>query len=232
MATLTFDYRGVHESQSNVISGSDIQMVDWGKFDINATLEWTIKKWQPNELIFLGHSCGGQLLGLAKQSAKISKALFVASQSGYWKLWPKPQQWGLLAIWQTIPLLTPFFDDFPARSLGLSSVNIPSGVAQQWAKWGKSPNYLWDFIPTNDLKRYRNLSFPLLSLGFLDDQYFGPPKSVKTLLSYYTSVQSELRIISASDYNIKSIGHFGFLKENLRGTLWNEMANWMKLQHT
>lgn len=117
---------------------------------------------------------------------------------------------------------------FPPTALGLSSVNIPSGVAKQWAKWGKSPNYLWDYIASEDLNRYLKLSFPLLSLGFSDDHYFGPPTAVEMLLSYYPSVNSSLRIISPADYNSQSIGHFGFLKEDFRETLWTELVEWLK----
>lgn len=225
---LVFDYRGVHESQSDQVSGSDMRMSDWGEMDIDAALEWTLNKWNPEKLIYLAHSCGGQLLGLASHSPQIDKAVFIASQTGYWKAWSNPYRWGIFAVWNLIPLITPWFDDFPARTLRLSSVNIPSGVSRQWAKWGKSPNYLWDFIADEDLDRYQQLSFPLLSLGFTDDLYFGPPPAVKKLPSYYPSAKSNLRIIFPADYNSKSIGHFGFLKEDFRVTLWAELAEWIR----
>lgn len=227
-AVLTFDYRGVYESQSDMISGSEIRMAEWGKLDIDGALKWALDEWNPDELIYLAHSCGGQLLGLAPHSTHIDRAIFVASQTGYWKAWTFPYRWGVVAVWYLIPLITPWFDDFPARTLGLSSVNIPSGVARQWAKWGKSPNYLWDFIAQKDMNRYHQLSFPLLSLGFSDDHYFGPPPAVKKLLSYYPSVDSSLRIIYPSDYGRKSIGHFGFLKEDFRESLWRELVEWIQ----
>lgn len=226
---LTFDYRGVHESQDELVSGSDIRMTDWGKLDVDAVLEWAIDNWNPDELIYLSHSCGGQLVGLAEHSSHIDKAVFIACQSGYWKIWPQPYRWGTYAVWKLIPLITPWFDDFPARALGLSSVNIPSGVAHQWAQFGKSPNYLWDFISQEDTKRYQNLSFDLLSLGFSDDRYFGPPASVKALLSYYPSTEIEHQILHPRDYKRQSIGHFGFLKEEFRNHLWQEILEWINI---
>lgn len=224
---LTFDYRGVHESQNSQVSGAAIKMADWGALDIDATLAWMINEYQAKELIYLGHSCGGQLLGMAPHATEISKAIFVASQSGYWKLWPFPLHWGVWCVWNLIPVIAQFTDNFPARILQLSSVDIPSGVAKQWAQWGKSPNYLWDFIPSEDNNRYQELSFPLLSIGFSDDRYLGPPKSVDKLLSYYPSTQPDLQIKTPSDYNRKSIGHFGFLKEEFHDTLWQELASWL-----
>lgn len=224
---LCFDYRGVHESQSNRFSGSEIRMYDWGYLDINAALEWSIGYWNPNKLLYMGHSCGGQLLGLANQASKIDAAIFIASGSGYWKLWPFPHQLGLLGVWHLITLIAPWFNDFPARTLQLSSTNIPAGVAKEWAHWGKSKNYLWDFISKQDRKQYRSLNFPLLSLGFADDHYFGPPKAVKKLLEYFPSTQQTFRQIKPKSYNRKSIGHFGSLKQDLRNSLWRELLQWI-----
>lgn len=202
-------------------------MADWGRFDIDAALKWALDECQGEEIIYMAHSCGGQLVGLAPNSSRIDKAVFIACQSGYWKLWSIPYRWGVWAVWTLIPLITPWFDDFPARALGLSSVNIPSGVARQWAKWGKSTNYLWDFISEEDIKRYQGLTFPLLSLGFSDDRYFGPPAATEKLLAYYPKARKDLKIVSPSDYKKNSIGHFGFFKEDFKQSLWKDFANWI-----
>jgi predicted alpha/beta hydrolase len=224
---LTFDYRGVHESQSEHVSGSEIQMLDWGKWDIDAALQWAVQQRDSTELIYVAHSCGGQLLGMAPHATHIDKAIFVASQSGYWKNWPRPYRWGVYLVWSLIPLITPWFQNFPARPLGLSSVNIPSGVARQWAQFGKSPNYLWDHISAEDAKRYRNLSFAIRSVGFSDDLYFGPPASVKALHSYYPAAKIDHQIIKPSDYGEQEIGHFKFLKERFRADLWPDLLHWI-----
>lgn len=229
-AVLTFDYRGVHESNSDTTPGSKMQMADWGALDINAALGKAIDEWQPNTLVYLAHSCGGQLLGLAPNSTKIDKAIFIASQSGYWNLWPVPLNWATWLVWNSFSVLTPLFDEFPARALGLSSVNIPSGVARQWAQWGKSSNYLWDHISQQDYDRYQQLSFNLLSIGFTDDRYFGPARAVEKLLDYYPSVRADLHSISPSDFDKQSIGHFGFLKDDFEQTLWTKMAEWLQIK--
>ena len=213
------------------MSGSDITMSDWGQFDINGAISWTINHWEPQKLVYLGHSCGGQLLGLAQKATQIDRAVFIASQSGYWKLWPPPKCWFLWLLWTSFSCLAPLFKELPAQTLGLSSVNIPAGVIQQWARWGKSPNYLWDFISDQQLARYQTLSFPLLNIGFTDDRYFGPSGAVKKLLSYYPSTDHTLNIITPSEYGLEQIGHFGFfgfLKETLRSSLWQELLAWIE----
>ncbi|WP_171032811.1 alpha/beta hydrolase family protein [Fodinibius saliphilus] len=224
---LTFDYRGIHQSQNENVSGSSIKMADWGALDIDAVLAWANNEWQPQKITYFGHSCGGQVLGLAQNAHNIDKAIFVASQSGYWKLWEFPYRWGVCFIWYSLPLLTPWFDKFPARALGISSVNIPSGVARQWAEWGRSTNYLWDNINQEALDRYNKLSFPLLSVGFTDDHFFGPPESVQKLLNYYPQTESKVQIIAPSEINKKKVGHFGFLKDDFAHPLWNNWAQWL-----
>ncbi|NIV10630.1 MAG: alpha/beta fold hydrolase, partial [Aliifodinibius sp.] len=107
---LCFDYRGIYESKKSNISGSEIRMYDWGNRDINAALEWSIENWASDKLIYIGHSCGGQLVGLANHASKIDAAIFIASQSGYWKLWPFPHKLVVWSVWQLIPLITPCFD--------------------------------------------------------------------------------------------------------------------------
>ncbi|WP_205720154.1 alpha/beta hydrolase family protein [Fodinibius halophilus] len=227
-AVLTFDYRGVHQSQDESVSGSEIKMAHWGSLDLDAALGWVSREWEPQKLYYLGHSCGSQILGLSPKAHTIDKAIFIAGPSGYWKLWEFPYRWGVWLIWHGLPLLTPWFDEFPARALGISSVNIPSGVARQWARWGKSPNYLWDHLSDEDATRYQQLTFPLLSLGFADDHYFGPPGAVKKLLQYYPSVHSELQLVQPQEYGQSSIGHFGFLKQNFSNNLWPRLLKWFQ----
>lgn len=167
-------------------------------------------------------------MGLAKHAHQIDKAIFIASQSGYWQLWPFPYNLGVWSVWYFLPLIAQWFDQFPARALQLSSTDIPAGVAKQWAQWGKSKDYLWDFIPSEDYQRYQNLSFDLLSLGFSDDYYFGPPRAVKELLNYYPATKQTSRIISPKSYNQKKIGHFGFLKQHFESTMWQELLQWLQ----
>jgi len=62
---------------------------------------------------------------------------FVASQSGYWKLWSGKERMMVFALWHlAIPIATAWLGYFPGWMLG-NAEDIPSGVAREWARWGR-----------------------------------------------------------------------------------------------
>ena len=227
-SVVTFDYRGIYESRESVKSGSEITMEEWGKYDIEAALKFALNELKTEKLFYLGHSCGGQLLGLAPGSMQVDRVAFVACQLGYWKLWPWPLSYAVLMTWQVIAIMVPFFDYLPARMMGISSLNLPSGVAKQWAHWGKTPGYLFNEKHQLDTSRYEKLAIPLLSYHFTDDLLLAPADSVDALLAKYRQAIIKKRNIDPNDISMKNIGHFGFFKERLKSSLWREVLEWFE----
>lgn len=227
---ITFDYRGIYASTCDTLSGSEMKMEHWGSRDIESALGYAQNEFMPDELIYLGHSCGGQLIGLAPSCRQIGKIIFVACQQGYWKLWPWPYNIGVYLTWQLLDAASSFVDYVPTKLLGISSLNLPAGVAKQWAAWGKSPYYLFDAKHGLDTSRYHELSVPLLSYNFTDDLLLGPPKAVEALLKKYKSADITQHAISPKDYNRNTIGHWGFFKEPLKDPLWHETLQWINNQ--
>lgn len=227
-SVITFDYRGIYESRKVARSGSEMTMDEWGKFDIEAALKYALDKLNSKRLLYMGHSCGGQLLGLAPSCTEIDRIAFVACQLGYWRLWPWPLSYGVLMTWQTISFMVPFFDYLPTKKMGISSLNLPSGVAEQWSKWGKTKDYLFNDDLGLDTSLYRKLDKPLLSYHFSDDKLFAPEASVDALLAKYEQATVTRREIEPANIKAKSIGHFGFFKERFRETLWRETLEWFE----
>ncbi|MDX1585664.1 MAG: alpha/beta fold hydrolase [Balneolaceae bacterium] len=225
-SVITFDYRGIYESRRVSLSGTEMSMEQWGSLDIEAALKFARQECETERLHYLGHSCGGQLLGLAPSSTRVDRIAFVACQLGYWKLWPWPLRYGVLMTWQTISLMVPFFDYLPTRIMGISSHNLPSGVAEQWSKWGKTPDYLFNEIHGIDTSRYGKLHKPLLSYHFKDDTLFAPAASVNALLNKYEHAAITKKEIDPESLNLGSIGHFGFFKERFKDLLWLDTLNW------
>jgi len=227
-SVVTFDYRGIYESRESVKSGSEITMEEWGEYDIEAALKFALNELKTEKLFYLGHSCGGQLLGLAPCSMQVDRVAFVACQLGYWKLWPWPLSYAVLMTWQVIAIMVPFFDYLPTRMMGISSLNLPSGVAKQWAHWGKTPGYLFNEKHQLDTSRYEKLAIPLLSYHFTDDLLLAPAESVDALLAKYPQAIIKKRNIDPNDISMKNIGHFGFFKERLKSSLWREVLEWFE----
>ena len=79
---ITFDNRGIGGSVKSSVKQSDASLVTWGEQDMPAVLE-TLKIHFPNVPYFLvGHSAGGQLLGLMHNVHDLTAFCNFGSSSG------------------------------------------------------------------------------------------------------------------------------------------------------
>jgi predicted alpha/beta hydrolase len=227
IALLTFDYRGVGDSDLKGARGSDVNLHDWGRFDIDAAIHEVSARSENTPLFLLGHSCGGQLFGLAPSSNKLSGVIFISAQIPNWRLWPVPYNLLMLAMWYIlIPVLSFGRSTFPARTLGISSVDVPSGTTSQWAQWARQPGYLFNSRFNLDTGRYGHFSFPILSY-IINDDIYAPERSVMALLERMPQTETEIRRINGLSSGLGRVGHFGFFREKMKYRLWPEMMKWI-----
>ncbi len=221
--TLIFDYRGIGDSVLD--ADTEIRMSLWGEQDIDAALRYARTSAPETPLFMLGHSCGGQLFGLTPESTGLAGAIFVGASMAYWSRWPTPLNIGALGLWYGfLPLFNWRRTRFPARALGISSVDVPAPVIAEWITWARRPEYLFYEKFGLDTAGYADLSFPLLSLGFTDDRY-APRKAIQALLARFPSAQIDDRTIKPQH---GKIGHFGFFKPALKDSLWRDTLRWLE----
>ena len=227
LAALTFDYRGVGESELKGIDGAGVTLHDWGHLDIDAALRESSNHFGELPLYLLGHSCGGQLFGLAPSSTKLSGVIFISAQIPNWRLWPFPYNLGMLAMWYIlIPALCFGHSTFTSRKFATSSVDVPSETTARFARWARQPGYLFNDKFNLDTSRYHNFSFPLLAWIF-DDDIYAPEKSVRALLARMPGTDIEIKKINGLSSGLGRIGHFGFFREKMRNNLWPEIPEWI-----
>jgi len=229
-AAVTYDYRGIGGSKHTLVPGRHLKISDWGIQDINAVLGWVYKNLQPTHVTAIGHSCGGQLLGLAKNSYKIDAIISIASQSADWRYWPKPLRVRIWLLWYFIlPLLALGRNMVPMKALGISTVNLPAGVAREWATWGRTKGYLFNEKHGMDLSGYRQLEVPYLAYAFSDDE-LAPPSAVEALLKHFPLADIHFRHVNPDQVGLRKIGHFGFFQEQMKDILWQELLAWLEPQ--
>src|SRR6201993_4944672 len=94
-AVLTYDYRGIGGSRQFALEGYNRKkslkgfkatMADWAALDATAAVTWMRERYHDLPLVYVGHSFGGQILGLLANNSEVSRALFVAAATGHWKL--------------------------------------------------------------------------------------------------------------------------------------------------
>src|SRR4029079_4900519 len=91
---------------------------------------------------YVGHSFGGQALGLLPNNTEIARALFIAAQAGYWKLMTAPERYRVYAILNFVGLpLTRSLGYLPGKA-GLG-IDLPKDAFLQWGGWVMSPRSLF-----------------------------------------------------------------------------------------
>jgi len=223
---VTFDYRGIGRSP---LPGSprDARMRHWGARDLAAVLAWVVRTRPGDRLLVVGHSAGGQLLGLALHGHRVAGLLGIAAQSGYYGHWSGVGRLALWMLWTTvIPVTTAVLGYVPGWVFG-SRMRLPGGVAQEWARWCLHPDYLLAYLDEDRAEHYRGFRAPILAMAFSDDPY-APPTAVAALLSFYPNAAGRMQIVRPVEVGMKSLGHFGFFRPAARDTLWAQAARWLR----
>jgi len=221
LAVLTFDYRGVGESRPASLKGYTAHLHDWAEQDLAGAIAHLEGRYPGAPLLYIGHSVGGQLLGLTPGADRLKAALFVASQSGYWRNWTGLHRARMLTVWHAvIPAMTGLFGYLPMRYI-LGGEDVPAGVGREWARWGRDPEYVRGFARRERQGGlFARLSLPILSYAVTGDT-FAPPATVEALLSFYERAGVTLRTVGPA-IDGETIGHFGFFSRRFQASLWPE----------
>lgn len=226
---LTYDYRGMGESRPRSLRGFQAWMHQWGEEDLAGVIAWAVRHVQPARLLSIGHSVGGQIVGLAENNKRIDALLTVASQSGWYGHWPESARRRLAMRWHVgVPLLTRIFGYVPGR-LGIKE-DLPGGVAREWASWCRQPGFL---LEGHKERRagFERFDRPMLAYSFEDDN-FAPRPAVEWLLRLYGNAPMTHRHLVPASAGLGEVGHFGFFRERFRDSLWKEAAAWLEEHST
>ena len=209
---VTVDYRGIGDSKRGTLRKETVELSDWA-MDLAACLDLLHARHPELPILWIGHSVGGQLLGIIDRP-KVSRALLIAAQSGYWKLWKGFQSFKVALLWHFfIPVLVPLFGKLPRWLMG--GEDIPPKVALQWARWGRHENYIASFSRAG----FESFSGSLASFVFTDDT-IAPQAAAEALAAEYDTTSKVIRVIKPSDIGHSSIGHFGAFRSKFKESLW------------
>jgi predicted alpha/beta hydrolase len=234
-AVLTYDYRGTGDSrqmslvgynQPKSLVGFKASMADWAALDVTAAVAWMRERYKTLPLAYVGHSFGGQALGLLANNSEISRALLVASQAGYWKLMAMPERYRVYAMLNFVGLPLTRFKGY-APGWGGIGEDLPKGVFEQWTRWVMSPRYLFDDTTLAGLSNFANYKGAMRALCLSDDPWATRP-AVELLCSGFTSITPEILTIAPADADASKIGHLGFFRPEHRDTLWRGAAEWLQ----
>jgi predicted alpha/beta hydrolase len=228
MAALTLDNRGNGGSRVGPVRRSRARLREWAEQDLAGAVDLLAAAVPGAPLLWVGHSVGGQLLGVV-DDPRIAAALLVGAQSGHWRHWSGVGRVGIVALWYAvIPLLVPLLGRLPARVLG-GGEDVPAGVAREWARWGRHRDYVLSYARPRGGLGFTRFAGAIVSYAISDDA-FAPLRSVEALLGFFPEARTELRVVRPADLGERAVGHFGFFRPRFEPTLWREAGTWLGSQ--
>ena len=221
---LTIDYRGIGESRASPEAVGSATLLTWARIDAVAALEYIETRWR-EPVVLLGHSFGGQMLGLAEPLQRVRAAVLVGSQLGQPRNWDGLSRLKFTAYWYLIlPIACSFFDPLPAF-VGFGTP-LPRGVASEWAKWGRSPEWFltWESSANETFAAFGR---PVLAYAIEDDD-IAPPRAAEALLQRLRSAEITKRDVSPREVGLPRIGHMGFFKAGFPESIWQEVLDFYR----
>ncbi|MCO5128958.1 MAG: alpha/beta fold hydrolase [Xanthobacteraceae bacterium] len=232
-AVLTYDYRGIggsrpkgaagHKAPS--LRGFDASMSDWAARDITGAVGWMRERYRALPLVYVGHSFGGQALGLLPNNTEVTRALLISAQAASWKLMPPPERYRVYLFMNYVGApVARAVGYLPGRLMG--GEDLPKGVFLEWTRWVRNERYLLGDPALEARANFANYKAPLRALTFTDDSW-APRSAVELLCSAFTATAPEIVSVTPIEAGVKKIGHIGFFRREHRGTLWRDAADWL-----
>ena len=221
-AVLVFDFRGIGESLKGSVKQSKASIVQWGQLDIPAAIDALLAKTQTAKVILLGHSAGGQLLGIVPNYAKVEKVVAIAGSTGHVKgLKGRTKLLAPVMFNIIFPLARITKGYGPTQAIGMGE-NLPKDVAREWAEFCSKPGYIINAIgkkiaPAHDY--HAQITCPITSIWASDDE-IATQANVKDLLRLYPKAATEMIELKPQEYSHKGIGHMLMFKKSHQN-LWS-----------
>lgn len=193
LRVVTYDYRGVGASRPDSLRGFSATMSDWAELDARSVLGHVRERFGDSPLFWLGHSFGGQALGLIDDAREVTGAVLVGSQLGDLSFWPLPDRLKLsVLLGGLLPAVTRGFGYLPG-AIGVGE-DLPKGVAEEWARWCLTRGYFLEAHPVAR-RRFARFDKPTLLYSMSDDD-FAPEPAVAQLMALLSSAPLEHRRVN------------------------------------
>ena len=216
---LSFDFRGIGRSLHGPVSKSEASIVNWGQLDIPAAIDTLLCKTQAEQVILLGHSAGGQLLGIVPNYQKVAKVIAVSGSTGHVKgLKGKTKLLAPVMFNVIFPLARITKGYGPTQAIGMGE-NLPKDVAKQWAQFCSKPGYVMNAMGKTVFEDYHaEIDCPITVLWSSDEE-IATKANVKDFLRLYPNADTHMIELKPKSYDHKAIGHMLMFKKSHQN-LW------------
>ena len=222
---LCFDFRGIGQSLHGALKDSTASIVQWGQLDIPTAIDALISKTQAEKIILLGHSAGGQLLGIVPNYHKVAQVIAVSGSTGHVKgLKGRTKLLAPVMFNLIFPLARYTLGYGPTNAIGMGE-NLPKDVAREWAQFCNQPGYVINAVgktirPNDDF--HANIHIPITAIWPTDDE-IATHTNVQDLLRLYPNAQTQIVELNPQQHGHAAIGHMLMFKRSHQN-LWPIIA--------
>ncbi len=226
-AVICFENRGIGQSHMGDINDVDASLINWGRLDMTAVLNEMKERFPENSYHLIGHSAGGQLLGLMDHAHEIKSMFNFACSSGYIGNIPYPYKIsGSFFLRVFLPMSAFFMGQANNQWVGMGEP-LPGNVARQWSRWCTGPGYVAnDFGTTIDTHFYDKIDIPSKWVHATDDP-IANLDNVKDMIRVYSQIRAEVHTIDPKEFDYPNLGHMQFFSSK-RKKLWKLVLDWME----
>jgi predicted alpha/beta hydrolase len=223
MAVLVLDYRGCGTSVDRPHKQDPATLSEWAKLDAPAAIAEARRRWSV-PVVAVGHSFGGQCLGLLPLDARPDAAVVVAAGSADFSLYPPALAFRYRLQLFALPLITALYGYVPGR-LGLGA-DLPKGVVSEWARWCHTRGYARGALPAADV-HYDSFDRRMLFVE-VEDDVMSPTRPFAELMSWYTAAARTHVVAGPSELGVRQIGHFGVFALSSVSPVWDKIIDWIR----
>lgn len=224
---ITWDYRGCGLSKADVpIEKFNASLVDWARRDMKAVIDYAAETYPDFQKTAIGHSFGGNGLGLCPSVSKLDAIVTIAGQKAYWGLYSNMGKLMLLLTFYVLmPLMVKIYGCVPKGKLW-SGESLPRNVFKDWKVMiTKSRSNL--LLAEKYGNYYPEVKIPIFAISIFDD-WQAPSAAVDAMCrDYYPNAKCERLHITKEANGGKPLGHLNFFQDKYRETLFPIVEKWI-----
>ena len=216
---LTLDYRGIGLSRPASLRGFEADFLDWARLDLAAAVDLLGREDLP--LFLVGHSFGGQALGLLPNHARVAAMHTFGTGAGWHGWMPRAEGLRVRALWAVAAPVIAGTKGYLAWSLLRMGEDLPLGVYRQWRRWCAYPRFFFDDPAMADVAAgFSAVRTPIVAVNASDDPW-ATPRSRDAFMPGYRHSDWQAVDIAPHALGSEPIGHMGYFRAHAQ-PLWQQ----------
>ena len=225
---LAYDYRGVGGSLFELPPPGARTAVDWGRIDQTVVADYLAQRFPKLAPVLVGHSFGGQIIGLTRHASRWLAVLLVGTSHGYYGKWPQPQR---RKMWLRSYVMAPLLR-LASRKLQQrmeDKMGIPFPIGYEMSIYLRTPHFFVDLQGRPIRPHNEELRATVRHITLSDDVVVIPGSEIDIEFFYPNAKKIQDRKTPA-DYGVEQVGHFGFFRRSMPVAAWADVGQWLSSQ--